>query len=71
MPLHSRTEIPAALPPWLFPHWAGLGIPAVHTLGNVSLSAARWPGGDFPGGPTVKTPSFQFRGYGFSPKWGN
>ena len=54
-----------------FPHWAGLGMPAAHTLGSVSLSAARWPGGDFPGGPMVKTPSFQCRGYGFSPKLGN
>ena len=27
--------------------------------------------GDFPGGPVVKTPCFQFRGRGFDPWWGN
>ena len=31
------------------------------------VGASKWPGRDFPGGPVVKTASFQCRGPGFDP----
>ena len=45
-------------------------VPIIFIAGNFILKKKKnvW---DVPGGPVVKTLSFQFRGHGFDPWWGN